>query len=66
MQASGIRRAGAPVRLRRAIVGELLTGRPLTEAVRAGFGALLGALGGVLAKGIILIAIALIVIPRLL
>lgn len=49
-----------------AIVGELLTGRPLTEAVRAGFGALLGALGGVLAKGIILIAIALIVIPRLL
>lgn len=49
-----------------AIAGELLTGRPLPEAVRAGFGALLGALGGVLAKGIILIAIALIVIPRLL
>ncbi len=49
-----------------AIAGELLTGRPLAEAVRAGFGALLGALGGVLAKAIILIAIALIVIPRLL
>jgi uncharacterized protein YqgC (DUF456 family) len=48
-----------------AIVAELLGGRPLLEAVRAGFGSLAGTLGGVFAKLLMLIAIGVVVFPRL-
>lgn len=48
-----------------AVLAELLSGRPLNEAVRAGVGALLGSLGGVVAKILILVAIGVVVFPRL-
>lgn len=49
-----------------AILLELLSGRVFDEAVRSGLGALLGTLGGVVAKLFILVAMGLVVFPRLL
>ena len=48
-----------------AIVFELFTGRRVEEAARAGFGAFVGALGGAIAKIVLLIALAAAVYPRL-
>jgi uncharacterized protein YqgC (DUF456 family) len=48
-----------------ALAAELLTGRNLAEAFRSGVGALIGTLGGVVAKLFIMIAIAILVFPRL-
>jgi uncharacterized protein YqgC (DUF456 family) len=48
-----------------AVGAELLTGRPFDEALRAGLGAFAGTLGGVVAKALILIAIAVVMIPAL-
>jgi uncharacterized protein YqgC (DUF456 family) len=47
-----------------AIVAELIAGRELIAAVRSGIGALLGTLGGVVAKLFIVIAMGIIVFPR--
>lgn len=47
-----------------AVGAELLTGREPAEALRAGVGALIGTLGGVLVKFIIVIAIGIMVYPR--
>ncbi len=47
-----------------AAVFELLAGRNANEALRAGLGAFIGALGGTVAKVFILIAIAVVVYPR--
>lgn len=44
---------------------ELLSGRRFEEAVRAGFGAFVGALGGAAAKIVLLVALAAAVYPRL-
>lgn len=44
---------------------ELFAGRPPNEALRAGFGAFVGALGGAIAKIVLLIALAAVVYPRL-
>jgi uncharacterized protein len=49
-----------------AVVFELLGGRPLDEALRAGLGAFVGALGGTVAKLMIVVAMAVVSIPRLL
>lgn len=49
-----------------AVVAELITGRDLQEATKAGVGVLVGTLGGMVAQIIILIAIGLVVFPRLL
>lgn len=48
-----------------AVVAELITGRELQEALRAGVGVLVGTLSGVVAQIFILIAIGLVVFPRL-
>ncbi|MEX2540502.1 MAG: DUF456 domain-containing protein [Trueperaceae bacterium] len=48
-----------------AILFELLGGRALNEAVRAGVGAFVGTLGGAAAKLVIMVAIAVVVLPRL-
>lgn len=48
-----------------AIGFELLAGRELREALRAGFGAFVGALGGAVAKLVLLVALAVAVYPRL-
>lgn len=48
-----------------AVGAELLTGRPLAEAVRAGLGAFLGTLGGLVAKVLVLVAMVVVVLPRL-
>jgi len=48
-----------------AVGAELLTGRPFDEALRAGLGAFAGTLGGVVAKALILVAIAVVMIPAL-
>jgi len=48
-----------------AVGAELITGRPFDEAMRAGLGAFAGTLGGVVAKALILIAIAVVMIPAL-
>lgn len=47
-----------------AVVAELFNRRSAEEAVRAGWGTLLGTLGGVLVKFVIAIAMGIIVIPR--
>ncbi len=47
-----------------AVAAELITGRVLSEALRSGVGALLGTLGGVVAKLFIVVAIGVIVFPR--
>jgi uncharacterized protein len=49
-----------------AVLFELLGGRPFDEALRAGVGAFVGALGGTIAKILIVIAMAVISIPRVL
>ena len=48
-----------------AVAGELLVGRAFEEAARAGFGAFVGALGGAIAKIVLLVALAAAVYPRL-
>jgi len=48
-----------------AILFELLTGRDFAEAAKAGFGAFVGALGGTVAKVVLLVALAMVVYPRL-
>lgn len=48
-----------------AVLAELLTGRPLPEAGQAGLGALVGTLGGIVAKLFIIIAIGVVVFPAL-
>ncbi|MEX2502405.1 MAG: DUF456 domain-containing protein [Trueperaceae bacterium] len=45
---------------------EMLAGRPFDQALRAGVGAFAGTLGGVVAKGLIVIAMAVVMIPALL
>lgn len=47
-----------------AVLAELVAGRPFPEAWRAGIGAFIGTLGGIVAKIIILISIAFVVYPR--
>lgn len=47
-----------------AIVAELLSGRELPEALKAGFGVLVGTLGGMLAKLFIVVAIGIVIIPN--
>ena len=49
-----------------AVLFELAAGRPLVEALRAGVGAFVGALGGTVAKLLIVVAMAVVAIPRLL
>lgn len=49
-----------------AIGAELLTGRPLAEAARAGVGAFAGSVGGVVAKFLITVAMAVVMLPALL
>lgn len=49
-----------------AVGAELATGRAPAEAVRAGVGAFAGTLGGVVAKFLITVAIAVVMIPALL
>lgn len=48
-----------------AVAFELFSGRPFDEAARAGFGAFVGALGGAVAKVVLLVALAAAVYPRL-
>lgn len=48
-----------------AIVAEMIAGRAFGEAVRAGFGALIGTLGGIFAKVLIIIAMAILALPPL-
>ncbi len=48
-----------------AVVAELLGGRALWDAIRSGFGVFVGTLGGIVAKVFILIAMGLVVFPRL-
>jgi uncharacterized protein len=48
-----------------AVVAEMLIGRKLEEAVRSGFGVLVGTFGGIVAKIFIIIAIGIVVFPRL-
>ncbi len=48
-----------------AVVFELIAGRDLQEAVRAGIGAFVGTLGGTVAKLLIVVAIGVVVFPRL-
>lgn len=49
-----------------AVGAELLTGRAPAEAVRAGVGAFAGSLGGIVAKFLITIAMAVVMLPALL
>lgn len=49
-----------------AFAAEMLAGRNVAEATRSGLGALVGTLGSIIAKLFILVAIAIIVFPRLL
>lgn len=49
-----------------AVLFELAAGRPFDEAFRAGIGAFVGALGGTIAKLLIVVAMAVVAIPRLL
>lgn len=49
-----------------AVGAELLTGRPFDEALRAGVGAFAGSVGGVVAKGLVLAAIGVVMVPALL
>lgn len=49
-----------------AVALELLSGRPLAAALRAGVGVFIGTLGGIVAKLLILVAIGITVFPRLL
>lgn len=49
-----------------AVGAELLTGRPFDEALRAGVGAFAGSVGGVVAKAMIIVAMAVVMVPALL
>lgn len=49
-----------------AVGAELLTGRPFGEAMRAGIGAFVGTLGGVVAKALVVVAMAVVMVPALL
>lgn len=49
-----------------AVGAELLTGRAFDEALRAGVGAFAGSVGGVVAKALVLVALAVVMIPALL
>jgi len=49
-----------------AVLFELVAGRPVDEALRAGIGAFVGALGGTVVKLLIVMAMAVVGIPRLL
>jgi uncharacterized protein len=48
-----------------AVIAEIIIGRTLEEAIKSGFGVLVGTFGGMLAKIFIIIAIAIVVFPRL-
>jgi uncharacterized protein len=48
-----------------AVIAEMLIGRKLEEAVKSGFGVLVGTFGGMLAKVFIIIAIGIVVFPKL-
>jgi uncharacterized protein len=48
-----------------AVIAEMLIGRSPEEAVKSGFGVLVGTFGGTVAKIFIIIAIAIVVYPRL-
>jgi len=47
-----------------AVLAELLIGRPPREALRAGVGAFVGTLGGILAKLVIVVTIGFLVFPK--
>ncbi len=47
-----------------AVVAELFIGRPFADAFRAGIGAFVGTLGGIVAKLVILVSIAFVVYPK--
>lgn len=49
-----------------AVGAELLTGRPFDEALKAGVGAFAGSVGGVVAKALIVVAMAVVMLPALL
>ncbi|MGL4609563.1 MAG: DUF456 domain-containing protein [Trueperaceae bacterium] len=49
-----------------AVIAEMLIGRKLEEAIRSGFGVLVGTFGGIIAKIFIIFAIAIVAFPRLL
>lgn len=49
-----------------AVGAELLAGRPFDQALRAGVGAFAGTLGGVVAKALIVVAMAVVMVPALL
>jgi uncharacterized protein len=48
-----------------AVIAEMLIGRKLEEAVKSGFGVLVGTFGGMVAKVFITVAIGIVVFPRL-
>ncbi len=48
-----------------AIVAEIIAGRELEEAFKAGFGVLIGTLGGIVAQLFIVIAIGIVILPTL-
>lgn len=48
-----------------AVGAELVTGRPWPEAVRAGLGTLIGSLGGMAVKLLLILALALMCLPPL-
>lgn len=48
-----------------AVIAEMLIGRKLEEAIKSGFGVLVGTFGGIVAKIFIMVAIAIVVLPRL-
>jgi uncharacterized protein YqgC (DUF456 family) len=48
-----------------AVAAEMLIGRKLEEAIKSGFGVLVGTFGGMVAKVFITIAIGIVVFPRL-
>jgi uncharacterized protein len=48
-----------------AVIAEMLIGRKLEEAIKSGFGVLVGTFSGVVAKIFIIIAIGIVVFPRL-
>jgi uncharacterized protein YqgC (DUF456 family) len=48
-----------------AVAAEMLIGRKFEEAIKSGFGVLVGTFGGMVAKVFITIAIGIVVFPRL-
>ena len=47
-----------------AVAAELMTGREIAEAVRAGLGALIGAIGSIAIKLVIVVVIGFLIFPR--